>query len=391
MRQRFTSTKPILRTLLLTALVAVSTSLCAHAYDVYPTGHKAEKGKRFPHQDKYAIANALAEHDYVRLIPGETYYINSSILVSGTKKTTLDATGATIVCDKGAVRNDPTKTNYKDLQNFTIKGGTWQAYSSKGNRTSAFRFTHAKNIRLENLTINVTDYAAHAIEIISSDKVTINNCTIKPRGKVNGSVEEQLQLDMATASTCTFTSDKKLFTCAPCKNVTITNNTIVGAGALVVGIGPEVEKYGSPLHENILIKNNKLTAKNWDALTVYNAKNVRIEGNSCVSTSTAGVLKYDHHHNNGIYVSIFRNPKKINMGNLVIKNNIASGKGGGILLWKQGTVPGSSKRQAALYKQVTISGNTCKVSAPSLAIQVDTNFGPFAKKIIQRQNKTSRK
>ena len=81
---------------------------------------------------------------------GSTYRLNKSIILRDNM--TIKAEGATIISEKPIAFNIPETSGYNALSNVTIIGGTWKSEGS-GYKGSSFKFTHANNITLKNLSL----------------------------------------------------------------------------------------------------------------------------------------------------------------------------------------------------------------------------------------------
>ena len=67
------------------------------------------------------------------------------------------------------------KSNYSDVKNITIKGGTWSFKNKTGFKGSSIRFAHASKMKFYNMTLKHTNYDGHCFEFIACKDVTMSN------------------------------------------------------------------------------------------------------------------------------------------------------------------------------------------------------------------------
>lgn len=271
--------------------------------------------------DTQAIIEQLEETGYVKLQKGKTYHLEKIMLKNNW---TIDATGAKIYCPEGRAMFDHelTKTNYNSLKNVTIKGGTWLCKSKTGYGLTTMHFTHAQNIKLLNMTINTTNYEGHTIELVACKNVTISNCKITPKGSPNAnSVEEPLQIDLATGTTYPALSGTKFANGATCKNIKIIGCTVKGNRAICANYSPREPKYLGRFHSGITIKNCTLTGISSEALALFNTSSGTVSGNTIITKAPVSRDSYSI----GCHFHIFGNNKDASKGTITVENNTIKG------------------------------------------------------------------
>ena len=136
------------------------------------------------------------------------------------------------------------------------------------------------------MELYATNYQGHAIELVACKDVTVKGCKITAQGKpVKNSVEEMLQIDLATPRTAPFLESSKLQNGKASKNIYVIGNTIKGSRAVCANYAAKEAKYRNRYHENIVIKNNKLTGVTAQALSLYNTISGTVSGNKIVTNS----------------------------------------------------------------------------------------------------------
>ena len=271
------------------------------------------------------IQEELNNTGSVTLESGGTYYLDDSIRVRSNQ--TIDATGATIYLVRAAVRNSTStfKTDYSSLKNLTIKGGKWRTKNPNGTSGTTFSFAHSSNIKLLNMDIACTSPKGHAIELVACNNVTIQGCTITPKGtsKAKGQ-QEMLQIDLATPKTAPFLAktDKKLQNGLACKNIHVIGNTITGDRAVCCNHASKEAKYKKYYHENIEVRNNTLIGRKAEALALFNTITATITGNTIICYSSRVKEAYSV----GLHVALFGKVKAFSSrANIVVANNIIKG------------------------------------------------------------------
>ena len=261
--------------LLAAALLLLLPSVPGFAGTVKPSGTKG-------YADCGNITAELARSGSVTLVPGKTYYLSSPIHAKSHQH--IEAEGATIVAKQNLILNDPTKASYKALTDFSIHGGTWICEDKKnGYKGTSIKFAHASKLSFTNMVIRHTNYSGHALEFVACKDVTVDGCTISALGSPGANAEEMVQIDIATDSTAPFLKSLKLNNGACCRNVTVSDCTISGNRALVTGWAYTDKRYQNRYHTNIVIRDNRLTSRNREGLTLMNVKNAVVTGNTILS------------------------------------------------------------------------------------------------------------
>lgn len=330
-------------------------------------------GDRTGKADYKNIVAALDEDGHVILESGKTYYLKATLWVESNQSIT--ATGATIISKSGAFRNRPTKTNYNSISNFTVDGGTWKNADKNGFKKSMIQFSHCKNITLKNATV-YCNYQGHAIELVACKNVTVDNCILKPLGKCpKNSVEEQLQIDIATPITAPTVGNygKKFVQGQTCQNITVTNCTITGARGLCANYASKENKFKTKFHKNIVLKNNKIIGNSSEGVALFNVIGATVENNTIVSNSKRKNTAYSV----GLHIAMFgKAPAAMKKANYKVNNNVVKGGREGFYVYSHS----SSK-----FGNVTAKKNKCYASAgKAAAIEVTEKS---VKKISLSKNK----
>ncbi|MDO5520480.1 MAG: right-handed parallel beta-helix repeat-containing protein [bacterium] len=163
--------------------------------------------------------------------------------------------------------------------NIKVVGGLWDGGAGITEKKSdeTFRFIHAKNIEVRDLTIkNIV--AGHLLTLAGVDQAIVDGCTFASYC-VYGTAKEALHLDLVHSKYMVpvVESSKKLicYDDAPCKNITVTNCKFYNVPA---GVGSHSAVRGV-YNQNIVIKDNTFINIEAAAIRCYNYKNVRITGN----------------------------------------------------------------------------------------------------------------
>lgn len=353
---------------MLTACVFVAPPASADTVTV-PSGNK---------NDRLEIQKVLDAGNNVQLVAGETYHINGNLYV--TSNTQIDATGATVKCKNGAFRNKVKSGKYKynSVTNFKAIGGTWANESSNGYTSSMIQFTHAGNITLENVTAEA-NYEGHAVEFIACKNVVVKNCKLYGVGKKKkNSVEEQLQIDVASPSTApTIKSEfgAKAVAGQTCQNITVQNCTIKGNRALTTNYTHD-SKYKNKCHKNITITGCKLTGVSSEGLALFNViGKVNVKNNTIISKSKRTGVAYSV----GAHIALFgkASAKAMKATKVAISGNTVKGGRQAIFV---------CSHTSAKYGKVTISKNKayCKKGKKN-AVKIASKT---AKKQSIKKNKT---
>ena len=243
--------------------------------------------------------------------------------------TPLIANGATVYQQdkkKPLLLNRCSKVNYSAVKNIKITGGKWYINGNKQNKrpTSTFRFAHASNITVKGCSID-TNYRCHALELIACKNVTVDKCKLLAKGKkVSNSLEEALQIDIATRKTSpTFKdSPQKYVNGQTCKNITVKNCTIKGSrGVGTNRTDTENNKWLKKHHSNIKIINNTITGTTSEAVALHNAAGITVKNNKIFSQGKRTGTTYSI----GLNVASFGKTSLISKKSVTITGNTIKG------------------------------------------------------------------
>ena len=249
-------------------------SVKSEAAVVSPSGYKDTT-------DVKAIISALQSTKKATLRKGKTYYLASPIhMKSGYQ---LYATGATIICEKNAIMNDPAKTGYASFKNVKVVGGTWKCRYSSGYKGTSFSLAHGSGVTFRNMKVYCTNYDGHAFEMVACKNVLMENVTAAPKGTAKKSEEAMVQIDIATGATFPRCKGTKLENGACCQNVTIRNCKISGNRALTTGYDYNKSTYINKYHTGLTITDNQFVSQNGAGLFLANVKDAEISGNTIIS------------------------------------------------------------------------------------------------------------
>lgn len=276
--------------------------------------------------------------------------------------TTIIADGATIVmtsADKGIFANKPDAVNYQSISNVRIQGGNWEI-TDKKNSCSVMAFNHGSNVVLDNVTI-LSNYQSHAIELIAMKDVTVKNSTLKVQGKKKKtSVEEALQIDVATPRTAPVLVQygKKFVKGQTCKNIKVLKNTIEGSRGVCANYATVGgEKLKNKFHENIVIKGNTLTGYTAEACTLYNTLQATVKNN--VITTHSSRKKESYSIGLNITLQGRASGKKMNKSRITVAGNTVYGYRQAIQV---------ISRSSSSYRSVTVKNNKAYASSRGSAI-----------------------
>lgn len=318
------------------------------AAEIEPTGDKDGK------KDYSLIKAALTSDGEVRLKSGKTYYIAYPIHLDSGQK--IYAKGAKIICLQGAFRSkDPTKGNYKSVQNIVVDGGTWKNIQKEGLSGSMIQFAHGQNITVKNVNVSC-NYKGHAIELIAVKDVVVDNCKVTPLGSCpTGCHEEQIQIDIATPATAPAVASKGagLATGQICENITIKNCTVSGARGICANFtNTENGKYLNRFHKNIVIKNNQIKGKTGEALALFHVMGAVVQGNKIVTSNKNTGETYS----TGLHIAIFgKAPSAMDSAVLRVKSNVIKGGRYGMLVF--------SDNASSKFGKLVMQNNKCYARA----------------------------
>ena len=276
--------------------------------------------------DAYNIQKELNETGSVTLEKGSTYRLYDSLVLGSDMS--IEAEGATIICEKPIAFNIPEKTDYKAAANISINGGTWKS-EADGYYASSFKFTHASNIKLTNMKIRAANLSGHSIELVACKDVVINNCDIAGLGNSESMTEEAVQLDIASSVTAPFLRGipfrtdlaDTLYNKAGCKNITIKNSKIVGNRGVAANHTKNDGNAINSIHENITITGNNITGLKGEGVVLFNTKSATVKNNKIKSLRKGRSDAYTV----GLHISTFSNDKALKKAVFKIIGNAIHG------------------------------------------------------------------
>ena len=276
--------------------------------------------------DSYNIQQELNETGSVTLEKGSTYRLYDSLVLGSDMS--IEAEGATIICEKPIAFNIPEKTDYKAAANISINGGTWKS-EADGYYASSFKFTHASNIKLTNMKIRAANLSGHSIELVACKDVVIDNCDIAGLGNSESMTEEAVQLDIASSVTAPFLRGipfrtdlaDTLYNKAGCKNITIKNSKIVGNRGVVANHTKNDKDAINSIHENITLTDNDIIGFKGEGVVLFNTKSAIVKNNKIKSLRKGKSDAYTV----GLHITTFSNDKALNKAVFKISCNTVYG------------------------------------------------------------------
>ena len=276
--------------------------------------------------DAYNIQKELNETGRVTLKKGGTYRLYDSLVLGSNMS--IEAEGATIICEKPIAFNIPEKTDYKAAADISINGGTWKS-EADGYYASSFKFTHASNIKLTNMKIRAANLSGHSIELVACKNVVIDNCDIAGLGSSDSLTEEAVQLDIASSVTAPFLQGvpfrtdlaDKLYNKAGCKNITIKNSKIAGNRGVVANHTKNDGDTINSIHENITLTGNNITGLKGEGVVLFNAKSAIVKNNKIRSLRKGKSDAYTV----GLHITTFSNDKALKKAVFKITGNTIYG------------------------------------------------------------------
>ena len=276
--------------------------------------------------DAYNIQKELNETGRVILEKGGTYRLYDSLVLRSNMS--IEAEGATIICEKPIAFNIPEKTDYKAAADISINGGTWKS-EAEGYYASSFKFTHASNIKLTNMKIRAANLSGHSIELVACKDVIIDNCDIAGLGSSDSMTEEAVQLDIASSVTAPFLQGvpfrtdlaDKLYNKAGCKNITIKNSRIVGNRGVAANHTKNDGDAINSIHENITLTGNNITGLKGEGVVLFNAKSAIVKNNKIRSLRKGKSDAYTV----GLHITTFSNDKAFKKAVFKITGNTIYG------------------------------------------------------------------
>lgn len=276
--------------------------------------------------DAYNIQKELNETGIVTLEKGGTYRLYDSLVLGSNMS--IEAEGATIICEKPIAFNIPEKTDYKAAADISINGGIWKS-EADGYYASSFKFTHASNIKLTNMKIRAANLSGHSIELVACKNVVIDNCDIAGLGSSDSLTEEAVQLDIASSVTAPFLQGvpfrtdlaDKLYNKAGCKNITIKNSRIVGNRGVAANHTKNDGDAINSIHENITLTGNNITGLKGEGVVLFNAKSAIVKNNKIRSLRKGKSDAYTV----GLHITTFSNDKALKKAVFKITGNTIYG------------------------------------------------------------------
>ena len=276
--------------------------------------------------DSYNIQQELNKTGSVTLEKGSTYRLYDSLVLGSNMS--IEAEGATIICEKPIAFNIPEKTDYKAATNISINGGTWKS-EADGYYASSFKFTHASNIKLTDMKIRAANLSGHSIELVACKDVVIDNCDIAGLGSSESMTEEAVQLDIASSVTAPFLKGipfrtdlaNTLYNKAGCKNITIKNSKIVGNRGVVANHTKNDGDAINSIHENITLTGNDITGLKGEGVVLFNTKSAVVKKNKIKSLRKGMADAYTV----GLHITTFSNDKALSKAVFKIIGNTING------------------------------------------------------------------
>lgn len=285
------------------------------------------------YDDSYAIQSALDRDGKVVLEEGGKYYLYKTLILSSNME--IEANGATIVCEKPIAFNIPDRAEYGAAENIRISGGTWMS-EGEGYYGSAFKFTHAKNLKFQNMKIRAANFKGHSLEFVACKDVVIENCDISGLGESleKNKTEEAIQLDVADSYTAPFLTAipfrmelaEELYNGEGCENVLIKKCKIVGNRGVVANYSKN--GYQDTMHKNIKLVENKITGLQGEGVALFNTASATIKGNRIESKRKGSGDAYTV----GLHFATFSGNRKIEKGKISIQKNTVYGGRQALLL-----------------------------------------------------------
>lgn len=208
---------------------------------------------------------------------------------------------------------------YSGFRNISIIGGKW--YGNSNCDSSLIRLFHAKNIKLENVTVSGGG-CAHQVELAAIDGLKVNKCTFKDlaRRKSSGNLkQEALQFDIP----CDTSIYKSTYLDGTTmKNVEVTNCLFQNVPR---GVGTHTLLNGA-YHENIKITGNTFKNIQEEAIIALTYYNCEIKNNVIENCGGGVLIQYFKPLSSSVMSTIF-DGKKVYKGQvrhnakMVVENN----------------------------------------------------------------------
>lgn len=254
-----------------------------------------------------ARENATASNPYTVTIPAGSYKLSAQLRIYS--NTTLNATGATLTYSNkndnhnmlqmgdSSINASSQAKGYGGFENITIIGGTWNSIAS--NTSSIMRMAHAKNVKVDGVTISGGG-CAHQMEVCAISGFTVTNTTFQNLASKSTAEEsdkqEALQLDIPCAEDI-FPGTYQDGT--PMENVTITGCTFQNVPR---GVGTHSMLMGA-YHKNIIISGNKFKDIKEEAIIGLNYYNCEITNNSITNCGGGVLFQYFKSNTESIHMT----------------------------------------------------------------------------------------
>ncbi|MCD8020918.1 MAG: right-handed parallel beta-helix repeat-containing protein, partial [Clostridiales bacterium] len=260
-----------------------------------------------------AKENATSSNIYTVIVPSGSYYISSTLHIWS--NTTLNLSGVTLTYDSSQglillLGNDSYNTSsscsgYNGFENVTIYGGTIMGSSTYS--ATMTRFAHAKNVTLENVTLDGNGCLGyHMVEVAAIDGLMVKNCTFQNHGKAatgvsSDSCQEALQIDIPVSNETIANIYED--------GTTTTDVTVSGCtfSNVTKGVGTHTMLLGA-YHTNITISDNTFTDCLEEAIGILNYYDCTISGNTinnCGSGIDIAGFKSASTISGAVYTTIF--------------------------------------------------------------------------------------
>ncbi len=314
---------------------ALAVAFCMEGVSLVKAGEVEPNG----YDDSAAIQRELDGAGSVTLLKGETYRLGKSLILSSNMS--IEADGATIICEKPIAFNIPDKADYSAAVNISINGGLWKS-EADGYTASSFKFTHASNIRLTNMKIRSANLSGHSIEFVACKDVVIDSCDIAGLGSSDSMTEEAVQLDIASPVTAPFLRGipfrtelaDLLYTRAGCMNVEIKNCTIVGNRGVVANHTKNDGNAINAVHKNITLTQNTITGLKGEGVALFNTVSAVVKKNRIESRRKGSADAYTV----GLHISTFSNDKAFKKAKFTVENNTIYGGRQAVMIYSHSGV-----------------------------------------------------
>lgn len=275
----------------------------------------------------YCKNNASPADIHTVKIPKGEYCVYSSLDVYGNTVIDLNSSVITRSEDCSSIvrfgRKSETVYGYNGFKNVTVKNGTFDArHRGKG---SLFRFAHASNVEINNITFKNTTDVNHLLTFAASENVRVLNCTfrdMKITEKLSKFNCEALQIDILMERYI----DYPAYDGTRTRNVTVSGCSFINVPR---GLGTHSGIAGY-YFDNMVFKNNTFKNITDYAIKAVNYINSEISDNkitdcgsgiSCSAVTNGSLVNF--------YAPLKSSDKIIRSYNVKISNNNISLKSNG--------------------------------------------------------------